>query len=383
MARYVLVRVVQIVFTFFVFLTVLFIILNAQPGSFVNQYLGDPNMTAEMREAIKRSMGLDQPLHIQYLNYLRNFFTGNLGISYSNFPRPVFEIILERAPRTLVLFLSSTLVSFSLGFTLGKILAWRRGKVTEYAVTLGGVTLFTVFLPWYGLMMIWFWAFILGWFPIGKFLDPVLWRSAPISSEVIFPRLLLTGLGIVTALVAIYFLAGRLDPLKRTYARWGGSVLALAVAVVPWALSSYAPYAVDILHHLVLPVATLASVSFAGSMLLTRNSMLETLREDFVMAARAKGLPDRIVRDKHAARNAMLPVVTSFVFSLAFAIDGGVITETIFSWPGMGLTLIEAVTVKDIPMAIGGLVFTGVLALTAHLIADILYAYLDPRIRYA
>ncbi len=383
MGRYVATRLVQIVFTFFVFLTVIFIILNAQPGSFTNQYIGDPNMTAEMREAIKRSMGLDQPLHIQYLNYLRNFFTGNLGISYSNFPRPVFEIILERAPRTLVLFLSSTLVSFSLGFTLGKILAWRRGKVTEYAVTLGGVTLFTVFLPWYGLMMIWFWAFILGWFPIGKFLDPVLWRSAPISSEVIFPRLLLTGLGIVTALVAIYFLAGRLDPLKRTYARWGGSVLALAVAVVPWALSSYAPYAVDILHHLVLPVATLASVSFAGSMLLTRNSMLETLREDFVMAARAKGLPDRIVRDKHAARNAMLPVVTSFVFSLAFAIDGGVITETIFSWPGMGLTLIEAVTVKDIPMAIGGLVFTGVLALTAHLIADILYAYLDPRIRYA
>ncbi len=383
MIRYVLVRLVQIVFTFFVFLTVLFIILNAQPGSFINQYLGDPNMTAEMREALKRSMGLDQPLHIQYLNYLRNFLTGNLGISYSNFPRPVSEIILERAPRTLVLFLSSTLVSFSLGFTLGKILAWRRGRVTEYAVTLGGVTLFTVFLPWYGLMMIWFWAFVLGWFPIGKFLDPVLWRSAPISSEVIFPRLLLTGLGIVMALVAIYFLSGRLDPLKRTYARWGGSVLALAVAAVPWVLSPYAPYAADILHHLVLPVVTLASVSFAGSMLLTRNSMLETLREDFVMAARAKGLPDRIVRDKHAARNAMLPVVTSFVFSLAFAIDGGVITETIFSWPGMGLTLIEAVTVKDIPMAIGGLVFTGALALTAHLIADILYAYLDPRIRYA
>jgi len=118
-------------------------------------------------------------------------------------------------------------------------------------------------------------------------------------------------------------------------------------------------------------------------MLLTRNSMLETLREDYIMTARAKGLPEKVVRDKHAARNAMLPVITAFVFSLAATLDGGVITETVFSWPGMGLTLLTAATTEDIPMAIGALVFTGGLALTAHLVADILYAYLDPRIRYA
>jgi peptide/nickel transport system permease protein len=150
-----------------------------------------------------------------------------------------------------------------------------------------------------------------------------------------------------------------------------------------WIPNPAARYALDILHHLILPILTLATVSFAGSMLLTRNSMLETLREDFVMAARAKGLPDHVVRDKHAARNAMLPVVTAFVFSLALAIDGGVVTETIFSWPGMGQTLLQAVSRKDIPLAIGGLIFGGSLALTAHLVADILYAYLDPRIRYS
>jgi peptide/nickel transport system permease protein len=110
--------------------------------------------------------------------------------------------------------------------------------------------------------------------------------------------------------------------------------------------------------------------------------MLETLREDYILTAKAKGLPEQVVRDKHAARNAILPVVTSFVFSLAFALDGGVITETIFSWPGMGLTLLTAAQTEDIPMAIGALVFTGGLALMAHLTADILYAYLDPRIRY-
>jgi len=133
---------------------------------------------------------------------------------------------------------------------------------------------------------------------------------------------------------------------------------------------------------MVLPVATLTLISFAGTMLITRNSMLETLREDYIMAARAKGLPEKEVRDRHAARNALLPVVTSFVFSLAFAIDGGVIIEAIFSWPGMGRTLLDAVLSEDLPLAIGAFVFVGVFALVAHLVADVLYVYLDPRIRY-
>ena len=138
----------------------------------------------------------------------------------------------------------------------------------------------------------------------------------------------------------------------------------------------------DIIMHMVLPVATLTLISFAGTMLLTRNSMLETMREDYVLAARAKGLPDKQVRDRHVARNALLPVVTSFVFSLAFAIDGGVIIESVFSWPGMGQTLVEAAVTEDLPLAVGAFVFVGIFVLVAHLAADLLYAYLDPRIRY-
>jgi peptide/nickel transport system permease protein len=295
----------------------------------------------------------------------------------------VIEIIVERAPRTLLLFLTATVVSFTTGFTLGKVLAWRRGGFTEYAATLGGVTLYTVFTPWFGLMMIWLFAFTLGLFPIGKFLDPVLWTTAPTSSEVVFGRLLFTVFAVVALLFLVYFISRRVEARQRARLQWGGAALVLVGALVPWALSPTGRYALDIAHHLILPILTLSLISFAGTMLLTRNSMLETVREDFIMAARAKGLPDRVVRDKHAARNAMLPVVTSFVFSLAFALDGGVITETIFSWPGMGLTLLGAVTDEDIPLAIGALVFTGTLALTAHLVADILYAYLDPRIRYA
>ena len=138
----------------------------------------------------------------------------------------------------------------------------------------------------------------------------------------------------------------------------------------------------DIIMHMVLPVATLTLISFAGTMLLTRNSMLETMREDYVLAARAKGLPDKQVRDRHVARKALLPVVTSFVFSLAFAIDGGVIIETVFSWPGMGQTLVEAAVAEDLPLAVGAFVFVGIFVLVAHLVADVLYVYLDPRIRY-
>ena len=138
----------------------------------------------------------------------------------------------------------------------------------------------------------------------------------------------------------------------------------------------------DILKHMILPVGTLTLISFGGAMLLTRNSMLETMREDYIMAARAKGLPQKDIRDKHAARNALLPVVTSFVFSLAFAVDGGVIIEQIFSWPGMGQTLISAALAEDLPLAVGAFVFVGVFVLLAHLAADVLYALLDPRIRY-
>jgi peptide/nickel transport system permease protein len=180
-------------------------------------------------------------------------------------------------------------------------------------------------------------------------------------------------------------LTQQVDPDKRALVRWLGVGGLLAIIVVYWIFftGGAVPYMIDIAWHLALPVLTLTLISFAGTMLLTRNSMLETLREDYILTARAKGLPEKTVRDKHAARNAMLPVVTSLVFSLAFALDGGVITESVFSWPGMGRTIVGAVQTSDIPTAIGGLVFTGALALTAHLVADILYVYLDPRVRYS
>ena len=382
MRRYLLVRLGQNVLTFFLFLTIVFILVDAQPGDYGNQFLNDPRLTPEQRQTIRAQMGLDEPVLKRYVTWISNAVQGDFGISYSNYPRPVLDVIAERAPRTIVLFLSAIFLSYYIGFATGKMLAWRRGGWGEYGATVGGVALYTIFLPWFALMMIWFWAFKLKLFPIGKFLNPVLWRDAPLEANYVFNRILLSVTIASALLVAWLFISRKLDPGKRALVQWSGTVAILLVLGFFWYSSGVARYALDILQHLVLPIVTLATVNFAGTMLLTRNSMLETMREDYIMAARAKGLSAKDIRDKHAARNAMLPVVTAFVLAVAFILDGGVITETIFSWPGMGLTLLNAALVEDIPMVIGALVFTAFLALTAHLVADILYAVLDPRIRY-
>jgi len=383
MRGYVLRRVGQNILTYFFFLTMVYLMIDAQPGDYSNIYLGDPRLTPAQREVLRARLGLDKPVLERYVLWLKSFTRGDFGVSFSNYPRQVIDVIIERAPRTLTLFLSATIVAFYMGFLSGKVLAWRRGGFVEYATTIGGVSLYTVFTPWSGLMMIWFFAYVLGWFPIGKFIDPVVWQQSPVEATALFQRMLLTGALAGLALFAWMLVVQRFEHTRRRAATWAGVAVILIGILAYWLPSGVGRFAVDILWHLVLPIATLALISFAGTMLLTRNSMLETLREDYIMAARAKGLPEKSIRDKHAARNAMLPVVTSFVFSLAFALDGGVITETIFSWPGMGLTLLRAAVTEDIPMAIGALVFTGALALTAHLVADILYAFLDPRIRYA
>ena len=382
MTIYLLKRTAQIVLTLFVFLSVVFFVVNAQPGDVSNLYALNPELPPETREKLRDLFGVNEPLWKQYLIHVKNTLTGNFGVSFSHYPRTVSDVIAERLPRTLVLFLTATVISFYLGFALGKIIAWRRGQFTEYAYTIGGVTLYTVFTPWFGLMMIWLFAFKAGWFPIGKFLDPVLWRDAPADANAIFSRMILTVIAMSAVVFVTFLLTMKWRVPRARLIQLAVVAASVAIVAVAWLTSGVGYLAWDIVQHMALPVITLTLISFAGTMLLTRNSMLETMREDYVMAARAKGLPEKQVRDKHVARNALLPVVTSFVFSLAFAVDGGIIIESIFSWPGMGQTLVSAAVSEDLPLAVGAFVFVGIFVLLAHLAADILYVYLDPRIRY-
>ena len=382
MLGYLLRRVSQMVLTLFLILTVTFLLVQAQPGDYASFYALNPDLPPDVKEQMKATFGLDKPVWQQYLIHMRNTVTGNFGVSFGHFPRPVMDVLAERLPRTIVLFVSATAASFYIGFVLGKAIAWRRGGLLEYAATISGTALFTVFTPAFALMMIWIFAFRLGWFPVGKFLDPLVWRDADVAATSVFTLMLATGVAFAGFVSVVAFVLGRTE---RVGARRLGPPIVLAGALaagLAWHLSGIGPLALDILRHMVLPIATLTLISFAGTMLLTRNSMLETVREDYVMAARAKGLPDRQVRDRHAARNALLPVVTSLIYSLIFAIDGSVIVESVFSWPGTGLTLLEAVRSEDLPLVMGAIVFIGLLSLLAHLIVDVLYAYLDPRIRY-
>ena len=382
MTAYLVRRAGQMILTLFLIITFAFFLVQAQPGDYSAFYALNPDLPPDVREKIRASFGLDKPLWEQYLIHLRNTVTGDFGVSFGHFPRPVMDVLIERVPRTAVLFLSATVLSFYIGFFLGKAIAWRRGGVLEYTATISGATLFTVFTPAFALMMIWIFAFRLGWLPVGKFLDPLLWRHAEVSANYVFSQMLLTAFLLTTFAFLVLFL------LKKTgrvgLGKWAGPLIAIGgvVALAIWSLSGVGGLALDILRHMVLPIATLTLISFAGTMLLTRNSMLETVREDYVMAARAKGLSEKVVRDRHAARNALLPVVTSLVYSLIFAIDGSVIIEGVFSWPGTGLTLLQAVRSEDLPLVMGSMVFIGLFSLLAHVIVDILYVYLDPRIRY-
>lgn len=376
-------RLLQMMLTLLLFQAATYFLIDAQPGDIADLLAMDPNIPPQERQRLRAELGLDRPPVERFFTYIGNFYTGNLGVSFQEYPKPVTDIIKERLPRTLVLFLSSTLVSFWAGFLTGKVLAWRRGGFIEYASTITGVTLYTVFTPWFALMMIWLFAVQLDWLPAGKFLDPVEWLNAPMTSNQIFMRMIMTGIAVIAVTFLGFWYSNRIPRKQRVWFRLASFFVPLAIALVIWISSGLAPLGWDILSHLILPVLTVTLVAYAGNMLLTRTSMLETLREDYILTARAKGLSEKVVRDKHAARNALLPVWTGLVFSLGRSVSGGIITETVFSWPGIGLTLLQASQVADIPVAMGVFTIVAVMTLTSHLIADIGYALLDPRIRYS
>ncbi len=390
MGKYILKRIGQILITLVIFQTLLFVILTAMPGDVTNRMLTNPDIPPEVRERTRKAMGLDDPILVQYGRWFSNFVTGQLGVSYSEYPRPVVDILAERIPRTMVLFLSATVVQFVVGFSMGRALAWRRGGFFEYGSTIIGVTLYTVFTPWFGLMMIFIFGSRLKLLPLGKFLDPVLWSGSTIEglaegaakANYVFHRMLLSASIVLVLWLVLIFLTKNLTRIRRGNTRLFGTVVISALVLGGWATSGIGILAWDIVKHMILPIFTITLVGFAGTMLMTRQTMLETLREDYIQTARAKGLPENVVRDKHAARNAMLPVFTGLIISLPRVISGGIITETIFSWPGMGLTLLNATTQEDIPLVMGTLSFIGLLSLGAHLVADITSAFLDPRIRY-
>jgi peptide/nickel transport system permease protein len=368
--------------TLLLFQVITYLLMDAQPGDIADLLTLNPDIPPGEVQRLREDLGLTKPPFERMVTYVFNFYQGNLGVSFQKYPTPVINIIAERLPRTVVLFVTANMVAFWAGFMTGKILAWRRGGFVEYSSTIVGVTLYTVFLPWFALMMIWLFAVTLDWFPPGKFIDPTKWLSETVTTNQIFLRIIWTSLVGLVVMFFGFLSSNRAPRSYRLPIRIASVILPLAGVILYWATSGLGHLALDIVSHLILPVGTLTVYAYAGTMLLMRTTMLETLREDYILTARAKGLPDKMVRDKHAARNALLPVWTGLVFSIVGSIGGGVITETVFSWPGIGLALLNASTSEDIPVAMAVLTILGVLTLISHLIVDIGYAFLDPRIRY-
>lgn len=259
----------------------------------------------------------------QFGTYMVGMLTGNFGTSFYT-RTPVLDEIAIRIGPTLLLFGTALAISYVFGILLGAILAWRRGSKMELSAIVVSLFFYSMPVFWFGLVLLWVFAFKLGWFPLG---------------------------GI-----------GGFDPNTGT----------------PYAGLQYAA---DLVWHLALPAGNLVILSLAGLVLLMRNSMLEVMGEDYIVTAKAKGLKERTVMYKHAARNALLPVVTVLALSIAGVISGGVLTETIFSWPGMGAFLVQSTLQQDYPSVQAAFFILAVLAVLANMVADVLYAYLDPRVR--
>jgi peptide/nickel transport system permease protein len=280
--------------------------------------IGRPTVTKETLDALRAYYGLDQPVPIQYLNWISNLLQGNLGKSLYG-GRPVNFLIGSWLWETVKLQLISILLAFFISIPIGINSAKKQYSTQDIAVT--SVSLFGVSMPtfWLGLILIIVFSFNLGWLPsAGSQGDPYLW--------------------------------------------WGNPIL-------------------DQIAHLILPVTVLVYVMLAQNVRLIRANMLEVLRSDYILAARASGLSERTVIYKYALKNAISPVITYLGISLGAIVAGAPMTEYVFNWPGLGRRFVDAASRLDFPLVMGITMIITVMTLIANLIIDIAYVYLDPRIR--
>ncbi|MBT3603818.1 MAG: ABC transporter permease [Candidatus Latescibacteria bacterium] len=333
MRRYILKRLLALVPTLLGISILVFLMVHLVPGDPAQVMLGE-RANAEALATLRQELGLDQPLPVQFGRYLGDLLQGDLGRSIKSRERISVELG-ARFPATLELTLVSMVLACFIGLSAGIVSAIRRNTVWDYVgmtISLAGVSL-PIF--WLGLMMIMAFSVWLGLFPV----------SGRLSSHVFVPSV--TGLYLIDSLLA-------------------GDLPAFG----------------DALWHLVLPGITLGTVPAAVIVRMTRSSLLEVLREDFVRTAWAKGLSERVVVLRHALRNAFIPILTVISLQFGYLLGGAVMTESIFAWPGVGRWLVLAVYSRDFPAIQGGVLLVASTFVVVNLIADLLYVWLDPRIKY-
>jgi peptide/nickel transport system permease protein len=316
MGRYALRRILEAIPALLGVSIISFLLLHIVPGNVARIMLGD-KYTVARAIALDHSLGLDKPLWQQYVIWLGNLLHGNLGYSFS-YHIPVWTLIMQNLPHTLMLVLVAIMVAHLFALCLGTVQAYYHDTWFDRVVTVLTYFLYSMPTFWLGVLLIQWFAIDLGWFPSGGITNPL--AASP-------------SLG-------------------------------------------------DIIYHLILPASTLIVVSLAGWARYMRSSMMETLLQDYVRTARAKGLNEPRVVFVHALRNSVLPLITLFGLSLPGLFAGALFVEEIFNYPGMGLLYWNAVNTRDFPIILGVTMFIGAITVLGNLIADVLYALVDPRIQY-
>jgi peptide/nickel transport system permease protein len=300
--------------------TLIFVILHLAPGDPTSIYFS-PDVDPEVIELMRRNLGLDQPIHIQYWRWLTSFLQGDFGHSFAQH-RPVIEILKDAIPNTLLLSAVSLLIIFSVGLLVGTVQAVRQYSLADNLATV--ISFFFYSMPgfWFALMLVLIFSY--------KF------QLLPASG--------------MTSVSYEY-----LSPGKQLWDRF---------------------------VHLLMPAVALGIGEAAGVARYARGGLLEVIRQDYIRTARAKGLSERKVIFKHALRNAMIPVVTLFGLSIPFLLSGAVLVETIFAWPGMGRVIVTGILQRDYPVVMATTFLFATFVILGNLLADVLYAFVDPRIRY-
>ncbi|MDB5096945.1 MAG: oligopeptide transporter permease protein [Cyanobacteria bacterium RYN_339] len=316
---------------------ILYFLMRAAPGGPEAIYGQNPHMRAEDIERMKKLMGLNDPIPVAYAKWLFQFIQGNLG--YSLFTgKTVASMLWERVPNTVLLMGASTLLSLVIGVGIGVISAIRQYSKFDYAVTTFSFFGYSMPTFWFGILMMMFFSaneYTIGGVTVGHWLPAAGMFSAGFEGS--FKDLL-----------------------------WAPT------------LAGY----LDLGAHLVLPTAVLCIVSIASWSRFSRSSMLEVIRMDYIRMARAKGLSERVVIGKHALRNGMIPVITIVALALPGLFAGATITEQIFAWPGVGRLFIDSLSKSDYPVVMAIMFISATLVVFSNLLADVLYAALDPRIRF-
>ena len=338
-------------------LLVTFILARAIPGDPCLAVLGE-RATEEICETFFRRNGLDQPLPVQLLIYMRNFLGGDLGDSL-RFHRPVMELLVDRLPTTVELGFFALLFAISVGVPVGVLSAYRHKSALDVGTMIGANIGVSMPVFWLGLMLAYLFAVLLKDTP---FALPPSGRLTPGANPEPF------------YLVAGWYAEGE-EPLE--ILRFLSRIHTLNAI-----LTLNSELLIDALRHLILPAVAVGTIPLAIIARMSRSSVLEVLSQDYVRTARAKGLREHVVVGKHALKNAMLPVITVIGLNFGLVISGAVLTETIFSLTGVGRTLVDSITSRDYTLVQG---FTVVIAagfVIINMVVDILYGYLDPRIRF-